>query len=71
MGEIEMFNNLFPIFCFGLVITGIVFLGIMEASTQAKAQALQERKREIPEELPSITTQSRNGSGSRSNLPLV
>jgi len=40
-----MFNYLFPIFCFGLVMTGIVFLGIMEASSQMKAES--EQKREI------------------------
>jgi len=33
-----MFNYLFPIFCFGLVITGIVFLGIIEAAKQVKAE---------------------------------
>lgn len=32
-----MFNYLFPIFCFGLVITGIVYLGLIEAAEQAKA----------------------------------
>ena len=37
-----MFNYLFPIFCFGLVITGIVFLGIMEAAKQAKAESNEE-----------------------------
>ncbi len=31
-----MFNYLFPIFCFGLVITGIVFLGIRQAAEQLK-----------------------------------
>ena len=34
-----MFNHLFPIFCFGLVITGIVFLGIIEAAKQVKAES--------------------------------
>ncbi len=33
-----MFNYIFPIFCFGLVMTGIVFLGIMEAAKQVKSQ---------------------------------
>ena len=37
-----MFNYLFPIFCFGLVITGIVFLGILEASKQVKAESAKE-----------------------------
>ena len=39
-----MFNCLFPIFCFGLVITGIVYLGILQASEQLKAD-LAERAR--------------------------
>lgn len=34
-----MTNYLFPIFCFGLVITGIVLLGIREATDQAKQMA--------------------------------
>ena len=32
-----MFNYLFPIFCFGLVISGIVFLGLLEAAKHVKA----------------------------------
>lgn len=39
-----MFNYLFPIFCFGLVITGVVYLGILQASEQLKAD-LAERDR--------------------------
>ena len=35
-----MFNYLFPIFCFGLVMTGIVFLGIIEAAKQAKSEEI-------------------------------
>jgi hypothetical protein len=42
-----MFNSLFPIFCFGLVMTGIVFLGIIEAAKQAKDESLKEREPEI------------------------
>ena len=41
-----MFNYLFPIFCFGLVITGIVFLGIIEAAKHAKSLALAEKESE-------------------------
>ena len=37
-----MFNYLLPIFCFGLVITGIVFLGILEAGKQVKAESSKE-----------------------------
>ena len=39
-----MFNYLFPIFCFGLVITGIVFLGIIEAAKQVKAESSKEHE---------------------------
>jgi len=39
-----MFEYAFPIFCFGLVITGIVFLGIRQAAEQLKAE-LAERTR--------------------------
>ncbi len=39
-----MFSYLFPIFAFGLVITGIVFLGLQQASDLAKD--LTARKRE-------------------------
>lgn len=34
-----MFDYGFPIFCFGLVITGVVFLGLMEAAEQVKREA--------------------------------
>ena len=34
-----MFNYVFPIFCFGLVITGIVYLGILQAAGQLKADS--------------------------------
>lgn len=44
-----MFNYLFPIFCFGLVICGIVFLGMVEAAKQATSQALVERTRDNPD----------------------
>ncbi len=38
-----MTNYLFPIFCFGLVITGIVLLGIREATDQAKQMAVRNK----------------------------
>ena len=63
-----MFNYLFPIFCFGLVITGIVFLGIMEASKQAKAQTLTVRDRETSEEDPALV-RGRNGRAARITVP--
>jgi hypothetical protein len=36
-----MFLYLFPIFCFGLVITGIVFLGLRQAADLARQTAQQ------------------------------
>ncbi len=36
-----MFNSIFPIFAFGVVITGIVLLGLQQASDQAKDIAAQ------------------------------
>ena len=43
-----MFNYLFPIFCFGLVMTGIVFLGILEAAKQVKAESSKEHEPHTP-----------------------
>ena len=43
-----MFNYLFPIFCFGLVITGIVFLGILEATKQLNAESKEELEPKTP-----------------------
>ena len=39
-----MFNYLFPIFCFGLVITGIVFLGLNEAIDQVERDEADKRR---------------------------
>ena len=39
-----MFIYLFPIFAFGLVITGVVFLGLQEASDLAKALSAKNRQ---------------------------
>ena len=45
-----------PIFCFGLVITGIVFLGLQQASDMAKQLAAQRNELEPvsknPQEVP-------------------
>lgn len=52
-----------PIFCFGLVITGIVFLGIQEASELAKRLSAQ-----TPEAPPgSNNPEASSGRGSASN----
>jgi hypothetical protein len=59
-----MFNYLFPIFCFGLVMTGIVFLGIIEAAKQVKAESRKEPDPEILDR--KLTTLSpRNGQSTR------
>ena len=39
-----MSDYAFPVFCFGLVITGIVFLGLMEAAGQVKSDAADKRR---------------------------
>ena len=41
-----MFNYAFPIFAFGLVMTGIVFLGLQQASDLAKNLAAAKREAE-------------------------
>lgn len=47
-----MFNYIFPIFAFGLVITGIVFLGLQQAADLAKALADQKRETELSSQPP-------------------
>lgn len=59
-----MFNYLFPIFCFGLVMTGIVFLGIIEASKQVKAEDANEREPQ-PRGRELNPVSPRNGQSSR------
>lgn len=52
-----MFNYIFPIFCFGLVITGIVFLGLQQAADVArKLTALED-----PPESTAPVANERNG----------
>ncbi len=48
-------TSVFPIFCFGVVITGIVLLGILEASRQAKAQIPPEDERKTTALDPTLT----------------
>ena len=62
-----MFNYLFPIFCFGLVITGIVFLGIRHAAEQLKDE-LAERTRVQTLDRELNLTSSRSAQGPRSTL---
>lgn len=44
-----MFNYVFPIFCFGLVITGIAYLGILQASDQLKADSAKKSEVQTPD----------------------
>ena len=54
-----MFNYLFPIFCFGLVITGIVFLGLREAADLAKQMAERSKAMSPPSDQPEKHPRSR------------
>lgn len=45
-----MFNLLFPIFCFGVVICGIVFLGLQQAADLAKNLAANENEMKLDSE---------------------
>lgn len=68
-----------PIFCFGLVIIGIVFLGIQEASEVAKRLGIQEasefakRLAQHPHEAPSGSNNptASSGRGSAPARPLA
>lgn len=59
-----MFNYLFPIFCFGLVITGIVLLGLLEAAKQVKVESRKERDPEAFD-INLNPVSSRNGHATR------
>ena len=61
-----MFNYIFPIFCFGLVITGIVFLGIRQAAEQLKAELAERTRVQSDHELD--LTSSRNPQPPRSTV---
>lgn len=55
-----MFNYVFPIFAFGLVITGIVFLGLQQAADLAKALAEQKRATELSSQPPEAIPMNSN-----------
>ena len=55
-----MFNYLFPIFAFGLVITGIVFLGLQQAADLAKDLAARRRETETSSRSPEVVSPGRN-----------
>ena len=58
-----MFNYVFPIFCFGLVITGIVYLGILQAAGQLNADSAKKSEGQTPDH------ELENASSRRSNQP--
>jgi hypothetical protein len=56
-----MFNYIFPIFAFGLVISGIVFLGLQQAADLAKALAEQRNQSERDLQKPGSPVPSSGG----------
>ncbi len=57
-----MLNYLFPIFAFGIVITGIVFLGLQQASDLAKHLAAEKNESKNRFQIPGTDLPGRNGS---------
>jgi len=57
-----MFDYLFPIFAFGLVITGVVFLGLQQASDLAKDLAAQSSKVEPSSKNREVVPPGRNST---------
>jgi hypothetical protein len=55
-----MFNYLFPIFAFGLVITGIVFLGLQQAADLAKQLAPPRDERDNRTRPPETSASAKN-----------
>ncbi len=64
-----MFNYLFPIFAFGLVITGIVFLGVQQAADLAKALAEQRSQEESELQKPGSPVPSSGGAPGKPPTP--
>jgi len=62
-----MFIYLFPIFAFGLVITGVVFLGLQQAADWARELA--EQKNEADKRSRSSGTPSQEHDSSRPKAP--
>ena len=57
-----MFIHLFPIFAFGLVITGVVFLGLQQASDLAKDLAVQNSTIELSSKNQEVIPPGRNSA---------
>ena len=64
-----MATYIIPIFCFGLVITAIVFLGVQQAADMAKQLA--EQSNETPPEFNNPPDSSGQGSAPITPLPAV
>ena len=61
---------IFPIFCFGLVITGIVMIGVQQASDLAKQLAAQSTEAEQSSNSPELTPASQSSLPDKL-LPIV
>lgn len=59
-----MLNYLIPIFCFGLVITGIVILGLLEAARQEKASARELQAQRSRDDSPPVNHLPRRSTAS-------
>ena len=57
-----MFNYIFPIFAFGLVMSGIVFLGLQQASDLAKNLATERSEAESRSKIPGPVSPGRNSA---------
>lgn len=54
-----MATYIIPIFCFGLVITGIVFLGVRQAADLAKQLAAESHERASVSNRPQVVSSGR------------
>ena len=66
-----MATYIIPIFCFGLVITGIVFLGIQQASDLAKQLAAQQKQLEPVSKNPQGVPLGRNSAPTRTVTTVI
>ena len=64
-----MFNYIFPIFAFGLVISGIVFLGLQQAADLAKALAEQRNQSERDLQKPESPVPASGGTPGKPPAP--
>jgi hypothetical protein len=55
-----VFNYIFPIFAFGLIITGVVFIGLQQASDLARELTAQrsEAEKRLAQPIPTRTSAS-------------